>query len=234
MPNRSTSDAAASAQDEYIQARPADGSLLTPDGRRVAALPETLLQALHRGRKGSAPDQARQAIYRAGYEWGLQEMLQLSEHLRDEFSDRRDLWQMDAPFVLERWAAPFAATGWGACIFDLTSHDKGLMFVELRQSAAAAAVGETAVPACDLYAGLFAGALSFYDRAESHAIETECVALGHACCRFIVGPGRLIDQAETARHSGRSHDAICRLLLEARASSSVPPAAKAAKIPWKK
>lgn len=234
MPNRSTSDADPSVQDDYFRARPSDGSLLTPDGRRVIALPEALLQALHRGRKGSASVQARQAIYRTGYEWGLQDMLQLSDRRRDEFSDRRDLWQMDAPFVLEHWAAPFAATGWGACIFDLTSHDKGLMFVELRQSAAAAAVGETTVPACDLYAGLFAGALSFFDRAESHAIETECVALGHACCRFIVGPGRLIDQAETARLAGRSHDAIRRLLLEARAPSSAPSPSKAARIPWKK
>ncbi len=153
---------------------------------------------------------------------------------------------MDAPFVLERWSAPFAAAGWGACIFDLSSHAKGLTFVELRSSAAAASVSAATAPVCHLYAGLFAGALSFYDRVESHGVEIECSALGHACCRFIVGPGPLIDQAENARHSGVTPEAIRRLVLEARAPAPAPASgvaaaaptstapAKAAKIPWKK
>jgi len=180
-------------------------------------------------------------------------MLHLSQRMRDESNrtDTRELWKMDAPFVLERWAAPFAAAGWGACIFDLSSHPKGITFVELRHSAAAAAAKEltdstgrrAGAPVCHLYAGLFAGALSFYDRAESHGVEVECSALGHPCCRFIVGPGPLIDQAENARHSGVAYDAIRRLVLEARAPSPAPAAAtpaapaapaKAAKIPWGK
>ena len=189
----------------------------------------------------------RQLLYRAGFEWGLQDMLQLSTRLREESggADNTDLWKMDAPFVLERWAAPFAAAGWGACIFDLTAHEHGLTFVDLRHSASATAVSATAsarqpiaAPVCHLYAGLFAGALSFYDRVESHAVETECAALGHACCRFVVGPGPLIDQAESARHSGLAHDAIRRRLLDVRPAQSAPTApagaGKAAKIPWKK
>jgi predicted hydrocarbon binding protein len=187
-------------------------------------------------------------LYHAGYEWGLQDMLHLSQRMRDESDtpDNRDLWKMDAPFVLERWSAPFAAAGWGACIFDLSSHAKGITFVELRHSASAAAVTAANAPVCHLYAGLFAGALSFYDRVESHGVEIECSALGHACCRFIIGPGPIIDQAENARHSGVSSEGIRRLVLEARAphpAAAATPAtpaptaaapAKAGKIPWGK
>lgn len=244
MPDRATSDKSRPAPEEFIRSRPAEGTLLTPDGRRVAALPEALMQSLHRGLDGASADQTRHVLYRAGYEWGLQDMLQLSSRMREESggASSADLWQMDAPFVLERWSAPFAASGWGACIFDLSAHAKGITFVELRHSAAAAAVGRAPAPVCHLYAGLFAGALSFYDRVESHAVETECAAQGHACCRFIVGPGPLIDQAESARHSGVGHDAVRRLVLEARPSAAAaagsaataPTAAKAAKIPWKK
>lgn len=212
-----------------------------PDGRRVTALPEALMQELHRGLAGAAEDRTRQLLYHAGYEWGLQDMLHLSQRLRDESEAENppELWKMDAPFVLERWAAPFTAAGWGACLFDLSSHAKGITFVELRSSAAAASVARAATPVCHLYAGLFAGALSFYDRVESHGVEIECRALGHACCRFIVGPGPLIDQAENARHSGVAPEAIRRLVLEARAPSSNPQPnpgapAKAAKFPWKK
>lgn len=244
MPDRSSSDLIRSAPEEFIRSRPAEGLLQTPDGRRVAALPEALMQTLHRGFSDAGGDGARHLLYRAGYEWGLLDMLQLSTRMREESGSTAstDLWKMDAPFVLERWAAPFAAAGWGACIFDLSSHAKGITFVELRHSVSAAAAGRAAAPVCHLYAGLFAGALSFYDRVESHCVETECAALGHACCRFIVGPGPVIDQAESARHSGVAHEAIRRMVLEARAPAmatapSAPAAAvaaKAAKIPWKK
>lgn len=245
MSDRSLSDSSSSVRKDYFRSRPAEGALLTLDDRRVAALPEALLQALHRGLGEAAADNFRQLLYRAGFEWGLQDMLPLSRRMHEEFGggNNLDLWQMDAPVVLERWAAPFAAAGWGACIFDLSAHTKGVTFVELRHSAAAAAIGRATAPVCDLYAGLFAGALSFYDRAEHHAVETECAALGHACCRFIVGPGHLIDLAENARRSGHAHDAIRRLVLEASPPTPVPaPAApptapaspKAAKIPWKK
>ena len=246
MSDRSTSDKSHSAHEEFIRARPAEGALLTPDGRRVAGLPEGLMQALHRGCGEAAAEHARHSLYRAGYEWGLQDMLQLSSRLREESGGATpaDLWHLDPPVALERWSAPFAASGWGACLFDLSAHAKGLTFVELRHSAAAAAVSGATVPVCHLYAGLFAGALSFYDRVESHAVETECAALGHACCRFIVGPGPLIDQAESARHSGGTHDAIRRLVLDAPAPGAAPatatPPAKAAaptsaaKINWKK
>lgn len=247
MPDRSPSDPSRSVPDEFIRSRPAEGLLQTPDGRRVAALPEALMQTLHRGFGDGATDQARHQLYRTGYEWGLQDMLHLSSRMREESggANNKDLWKMDAPFVLERWSAPFAAAGWGACIFDLSAHAKGITFVELRHSAAAAATGRAPAPVCHLYAGLFAGALSFYDRVESHAVETECAALGHACCRFIVGPGPVIDQAESARHSGIAHEAIRRLVLEARApqAAAVSPAkaatqpvetAKAGKFNWKK
>lgn len=205
------------------------------------------MQAMHQSLGQATSENDRLLIYRVGFEWGLQEMLEFSSRTKEEFSgtDSRDLWHMDAPFVLERWAAPFAAAGWGACIFDLSAHAKGITLVELRHSAAATAVQRAKTPVCHLYAGLFAGALSFYDRVETHAVETECTALGNPCCRFIVGPGPLIDQAESARKSGITHDAICRLVLDAKtpvAANGTPPiaatptiaAAKAAKIPWKK
>ena len=85
---------------------------------------------------------------------------------------------------------------------------------------------------CHLYAGLFAGALSFYDRAESHALETSCLALGHDCCRFLVGPGPLIDRAETAQRKGAAHDAILRAALAPPPAPAAPP--KPANIPWGK
>src|SRR3954462_803570 len=130
MPERFTSDPSRSASEQFIRSQPAEGLLQTPDGRRVAALPEALMHTLHRGLGDAGAEQTRHLLYRAGYEWGLQDMLQLSTRMREEAgrAATTDLWKMDAPFVLERWSAPFAAAGWGACIFDLSSHAKGITF----------------------------------------------------------------------------------------------------------
>ncbi len=225
---------------------------MAADDRRVVALPEALLQALHGGSSEATSEQTRQLLYGAGYEWGLQEMLHFSRGLREELGSgsHPDLWHMEPSLVFERWAGTFIAAGWGGCSFDLSAHGQGLAFVEVRQSAVATAVGRAGAPTCHLYAGLLAGTLSFYHRAETHAVETECAALGHACCRFIVGPGSLIDRAETARRSGEVHETIRHLVLEAQPAAPAtgsnpghapvaspapsPATASTANIPWKK
>jgi hypothetical protein len=203
---------------------------------------------LHHGVGSGPPEAARLLLYRIGYEWGLQELLHLSQRVREESGggSGSGFWQMNATTVFDRWSAPLAVAGWGTWTFDRSAHASGITVVELRHSAVAAALlgsptpgepasGELVEPVCHLYAGLFAGALSFYDRAESHAVETACAALGHDCCRFIVGPGTTIDRAETARRGGAAHEAILRTVV---APPARPPAASAPakprNIPWKK
>jgi predicted hydrocarbon binding protein len=236
MPARTPSDS--SSTDAALSHRASEGAVFLPDGRRVAAWPQIFLGTLHRHLAAASPDVARQTLYRVGFEWGLQELVQLSLALRKEIAGSNlDLWQMDAAFVFDRWSAPLAAAGWGTWTFDRSPHAKGITVVELNHSAVVAALGAGATkePACHLYAGLFAGALSFYDRNEAHAVETTCAALGDGACKFLVAPAAVIDQAETARHGGAKHDDILRAAL---APATPPPApatpAKPAKIPWGK
>jgi hypothetical protein len=234
MSVRPPSDSSPTDHDAALDHRTAEGAILLPDGRRVAAWPEIFLRTLHRELADTAPEATRQVLYRAGFEWGLQELLLLSQRLREELraGSNLDLWHLDAAQVLARWSAPLAIAGWGTWTFDRTARASGVTVVELRHSAVVAALAASAgvvEPVCHLYAGLFAGALSFYDRMEVHAVETACAALGNDVCRFIVAPGPLVDRAETARHSGATHEAIL-------SSAVAPPAApaKAAKIPWGK
>jgi uncharacterized protein len=73
-----------------------------------------------------------------------------------------------------------------------------------------AALGVSARPVCHWYAGLFAGAWSFIQRAERHAVEFECSAVSAAACQFVVGPGPEIDAVETWRQDGVSAAEILR------------------------
>lgn len=214
MSVRPNSDSRRPARGELPRAVPAEGALRLSDGQRTAVLPGAFLRHLPTELAAPLGDGARQAVYKFGYEWSLQEMVRLSRVLAGEFGGgaNLDLWQMDARFVLDRWWAAFAAAGWGTLALDLSSHARDFAFIELRQSLVAAQFTGATQPTCQLYAGLFAGALSFYERTERHATEFQCAALGAPVCRFVIGPGPQIDEVEAWRQQRVAPDEIRRRL----------------------
>ena len=246
MPASPNSDLQSTDRHAGLSHRAAEGAIYLPDRRRVAAWSEVFLRTVHQTVMSGSNEAARLLLYRAGFEWGLQELLHLSRSSQETSKTGTDhgLWKTDAALVFERWSAPLTAAGWGTWKMDRTAHARGITVVELQHSAVAAALesGPAATePVCHLYAGLFAGALSFYDRVEAHGIETSCLALGDDCCRFLVGPGPIIDRAEVARRKGAKHEAILSELLkpaEAAPATVAPVAkpapAKPANIPWGK
>ncbi len=196
-----------------LQCDAAQGSIRHATGARLAAIPAEFLLALHLSLFERFADNSQDILYRTGYEQGLQDMVRLNAEMRARYGGEAfDLWQMDAKFILESWWQPLAWAGWGNCGFDLTSAARGLVVVEFPHSPIAAALGRTEHPICHFFAGLFAGALSFYDRAERHATEIECRAAGGAKCRFVVAPGGMVDSAEGWRQQGATADEIVRRL----------------------
>ena len=214
MPFRPNSDGRRQPREEFIHPHLAEGTLRLPDGQRVAVLPAIFLPQLTADLLAPLGDHTRHALYKFGYEWALQDLVRLSRQLADEFGGgaNLDLWQMDAKFVLDRWWAPLRASGWGAMTLDLASLSRGFAFVELRHSLVAPHSPGATQPTCHLYAGLFAGALSFFERVERHAIEFQCAALGEPSCRFAVGPGPQMDEVESWRQQRVAPDEIRRRL----------------------
>lgn len=191
-----------------------EGVLRLGDGQRTAVLPASFAAHLVAEIDGVFGETTRHVLYKCGYDWALRDMVRLSRELGDEFGGGADLdlWQLDARFVLERWWAQLAASGWGWCAFDFSSLSRGFIFAEVKQSITAASATSATQPACHLYAGLFAGALSFFDRTERHAVEFQCAALGAASCRFAIGAGPQVDEIESWRHQRIAPDEIRRRL----------------------
>jgi predicted hydrocarbon binding protein len=190
-----------------------EGSIRLPDGRRVVAISETLMQQLHFAIIQQRGEAAQDALYRIGYEWALQEMLRLTRAWRAESGKADfDFWRQDMGNVLTRWWSFAEGLGWGSATFDFSGVARGVTFVDLRNSIVADAFGGAGQPVCHLYAGLFAGALSFFERAERHGVEVQCAALGAAICRFVVGPGPEVDSAEAWRQQGLATPEILRRL----------------------
>jgi uncharacterized protein len=156
-------------------------------------------------------ENAADVLYRSGYEWALQEMVGLAARLRSA-NPPADLWQAEPKSILESWWAGFAAGGWGDATFDVSAIARGRVFVELRSSAVVATLGSVDEPVCHLYAGMFAGAVSFFQRIERHAAEVQCAGMAAASCTFVVGPGPDIDAVEGWRQQSVAPPEILRRL----------------------
>lgn len=191
-----------------------EGVLRLGDGQRTAVLPASFAGHLTTEIDSVFGETTRHVLYKCGYDWALRDMVRLSRELGEEFGGGADLdlWQLDARFVLERWWSQLAAAGWGWCTFDFSSLTRGFVFAEVKQSIAVTTARTATQPVCHLYAGLFAGALSFFDRTERHAVEFQCAALGAPTCRFAIGAGPQVDEIESWRHQRISADEIRRRL----------------------
>jgi predicted hydrocarbon binding protein len=214
MAIRPNSDVRRPAREDLIQPDADHGALRLPDGQRVAVLPAVFFQHLSTELSVPLGDQTRHALYKFGFEWALQDMIRLSRQLAAEFGGgaNLDLWQLDAKFVLDRWWAPLQVAGWGSWTIDLTSLSRGFAFFDLRHNLIASTASGATQPTCHLYAGLFAGAVSFFERSERHAVEIQCASLGAPSCRFVVGPGPQVDEVESWRHQRIAPDEILRRL----------------------
>ena len=179
------------------------------DGQRAAAVSEDFVNGLHNGLHEDVGDAANLIMYKCGYEWGLQDMKRFNHRMRHEFGGGKlDIWQMNQRFVFETWWWPLTVEGWGAWTLDLSFKSKEISFVEIRNSAVAYSMERIGKPVCHLYAGMFAGVMSFYERTERQAIEVQCYAMGNDCCKFMVGPAKQVNAAEFWHQEGANAEEI--------------------------
>ena len=179
-------------------------ALRDAEDRPQPAAPLEFVRSLHFRMLETYGDDTQDMLYRSGYEWGLQEMKALNGRLREEYGGDSDLWQMDPKFVLDSWWAPLLAGGWGVWSISAAAKARGVTVIDLRHSLVADALPGAEYPVCHLYAGLFAGGLSFFERAERHGVEISCRAVGAEMCTFVIGPGGDIDSVEASRQQGAS------------------------------
>jgi predicted hydrocarbon binding protein len=191
----------------------AQGSLRNLQEERVVAVSVDLIETLHATLGQQFGEAAPDLLYRSGYECSLQDMSVLSQKLTVEMSGSNlDLWQMDAKYILQKWWEPLAEAGWGCATFDVSALARGRVIVDVIGSPMARVFTGGRAPVCHFHAGMYAGAVSFFERNERHATELQCCANGHGSCRFLVTTGAEIDSAETWRKQGTSALDIARRL----------------------
>lgn len=195
--------------DVYFNHQPSQGSIYVREGQRVVAADEDFIVGLHSGLEEEVDDASNLIMYKCGREWALQDMKRFNNRMRHEFGGGKlDIWQMKKRFVFESWWWPLTIQGWGAWTLDLSFKERDITFVEIRNSAVANAMEQVGKPVCHLYAGMFAGVFSYYDRNDRESIEVQCYAMGNDCCKFMIGAESQIDAAAFWRQEGATADEI--------------------------
>ena len=193
--------------DEFFRHDDEKGAIYLRDGQRAAKVTEAFVNGLHLGIEEEVGDASGVLMYQCGVEWGIQDMKRFNERMRQEFGGgKKDIWQMNMRFVFESWWWPMTVEGFGAWTLDLSFMQEGLTVIEIRNSAVAKSMKEVGMPigkpVCNLYAGLFGGVFSVYEREERQCIEVQCYAMGHDVCKFLVGNEKQVDAAEFWRNEG--------------------------------
>ncbi|ASF45921.1 V4R domain-containing protein [Methylovulum psychrotolerans] len=189
--------------DEFFKADPEKGAIYLNDGERAAKVSESFINGLHLGIEEEIGDSAGLLMYKTGHQWALLDMKRFNNRMRHEYGGGKlDIWQMNKQFVMETWWWPLTIQGFGGWRLTMGDKDnealqsKGLTVIELRNSAVAQSMALAGKPVCHMYAGLFAGVFSFYDREERGCIEIQCYAMGNDVCKFLVGSQKLMNAAE--------------------------------------
>ncbi len=195
--------------EEFFRSDPSSGAIFLRDGQRAAKVDEAFINGLHLGMEEEVGGAGALLMYKCGKAWGIQDMKRFNDRMRQEFGGGKlDVWQMNKRFVFESWWWPLTMTGFGAWSLDLSFADKGLVVVEIRNSAVAKSMQLLGKPVCHLYAGLFAGVMSVYERRERESIELQCYSMGHDVCKFLIGDEKRVNAAEFWRQEGANASEI--------------------------
>lgn len=202
--------------DEFFRHDEERGSLYLRDGQRAARVTESFINGLHLGMESEIGSNAGALLmYECGYEWGVQDMKRFNNRMRQEFGGGKlDVWQMNKSFVFESWWWPLTVQGFGAWTLDLAFGQRNITVVEIRNSAIAHSLKIVGKPVCHMYAGLFAGVFSVFDKEERQGIEVQCYSMGNDSCKFLIGGEKQVNAAEFWRQEGATAEDIVNNLKD--------------------
>ena len=187
------------------------GVLKNVYGQRCMHVSEDFMIAM----LGSLEDEVGQAgateiMYKCGYQWGLEDMRSFTGRAQAEFEV--ELEKMRVGFMLEEWWWPLTITGWGTWRYDFRQKEKGLLYVELYESAVAKSIGDIGAAVCYFYAGMFAAVFSVLARRNLSSVEMQCYSMGEDFCKFVISDFDKVDAAGFWRSQGATSKDIMKKL----------------------
>lgn len=199
-------------EQDYFHRDRETGMVHMRTGARGLHVTEDFVVGLQGGLEEEVGDAAGVVMYRAGYEWGLQDMKAFEGRFEREFGGRMKMSEHNIIFALEQWWWPLTAEGWGTWMVDFSQRKQGLIFTDVYDSAVAKSLGNLGKPVCHMYAGLLAGIFTYFSKHELSGIEIQCYAMGEDYCKFLTGSSKKIDSTSFWLQEGASSKEIIERL----------------------
>jgi len=177
---------AAPRQAELVPDERAFGVQRDASEQRVVTLPAVALRALRLSWDRIAPQGWGLFAAEWGFRWGRLAVLDIETALLEE----RDLVLRDLPLddALAILCAHLEHDGWGQVAIDVTSPaatTRGAAIITVERSALAEAAGPSALPRCQLIAGLLRALLGHVSQRVLAVREVRCVAQGAPRCEML-------------------------------------------------
>lgn len=186
----------------FYRHSPDKGILENVYGQRVMRVSEDFIVAVLGSLEDEVGEAAGEIMYKAGYEWGIEDMMGFSRRIQAEFE--LEMSKMNMGFLMEQWWWPLTIEGWGTWRYDFRQAKQGIIFVELYESVVAKSLGDIGQVVCHFYAGLFSAFFSVLARRSLACIEIQCYATGADFCKFLVSTEKRVNAASFWRTEGAS------------------------------
>ncbi|VTS04420.1 V4R domain-containing protein [Tuwongella immobilis] len=196
--------------EKFFEHDPKAGIVRNVYGQRVVRVSEDFITGLLAGLEEEVGEAAGEIMYKAGYQWGLEDMASFVPRVQAEFLVQFE--KMSMGMMLESWWWPLQIEGWGAWRYDFRQHKQGLIFIDLYESAVAQSLGDVGKVVCYFYAGMFAAVFSVLARRELAGIEIQCYSMGEDYCKFLISTAKRVNAAAFWRNEGATSKDILKKL----------------------
>ncbi len=198
------------APDAYAQGDFESGLIENRQGRRLLALPDTLLKGLYRGLTLEVGSAAAIVLYNCGKKWGKSFFYRFCEELNEYY--QKPVAQMSMIELVQCLKQCWKAHGWGTIELNFDDYQQGFLVVEIKQAAFVEMVESPEQPSCFVEAGLLSAFFSELSQTQLHCMQTDCESLGASSNLFILGLTKRLKPAEAMVEQGENHQAIMQRL----------------------
>ena len=194
----------------YVQGDFESGLIENRQGRRLLALPNTLLQGLYHGLAAELGSATGVVLYNCGYKWGKNFFRRFSEEVSSYYE--KSVADMEMIELIQCLKQCWKAHGWGIIQPNFDSYQQGFLVLEVTNSGFIQGTESNEQPSCFIEAGLLAAFFSELSGTELFCVQTACESLGASSNLFILGLAKRLKPAEKMVEQGQTHAAILQSL----------------------
>ena len=194
----------------YVRGDFESGLIENRQGKRLLALPETLLQGLYNGLAAELGSASGLVLYNCGRKWGKNFFRRFSEEVSSYYE--RPVAELETIELIQCLKQCWQAHGWGLLEPNFDDYQQGFLTIQTTHSAFAKAIADSKQPNCFVEAGLLSAFFSELSATDLHCVQTECESLGANSNLFILGLAKRLKAAENMVAQGQTHTAIIQSL----------------------